>query len=75
MGAQNMGLASPHVEAFGVARGSAANVFSVLDRKPLIDSLSKEGLRPEKMTGNIEFKDIHFNYPARPDVQVYIITV
>lgn len=69
-GAQNMGLTSPHLEAFAVARGSAAAVFQVLDRVPTIDSLSTEGQKLEKVTGDIEFKDVHFKYPARKDVKV-----
>ncbi|XP_076760464.1 multi drug resistance 49 isoform X2 [Xylocopa sonorina] len=69
-GAQNMGLTSPHLEAFAVARGSAAAIFQVLDRQPAIDSLSKEGQRLPSVTGEIEFKNVHFQYPARKDVKV-----
>ncbi|KAL2727033.1 multidrug resistance protein 49 isoform X1 [Vespula squamosa] len=69
-GAQNMGLTSPHLEAFAVARGSAAAVFQVLDRVPSIDSLSKEGQKLKSVSGDIEFKDVHFRYPARRDIQV-----
>lgn len=69
-GAQNMGLTSPHLEAFAVARGSAAAIFQVLDRVPTIDSLSKEGRRLESVNGEIEFKNVEFRYPARKDVQV-----
>lgn len=69
-GAQNMGLTSPHLEAFAVARGSAAAIFQVLDRVPTIDSLSKEGRRLESVNGDIEFRNIVFRYPARKDVQV-----
>ncbi|XP_046818265.1 multidrug resistance protein homolog 49 isoform X1 [Vespa crabro] len=69
-GAQNMGLTSPHLEAFAVARGSAAAVFQVLDRVPSIDSLSKEGQKLKSVSGDIEFKDVHFRYPARKDIQV-----
>lgn len=69
-GAQNMGLTSPHLEAFAMARGSAAAVFNVIDRVPLIDSLSKEGRRLDSVNGEIEFRNITFRYPARKDVEV-----
>ncbi|KAJ9592690.1 hypothetical protein L9F63_015634, partial [Diploptera punctata] len=69
-GAMNMGLTTPHLEAFAVARGSAAFIFSVIDRVPEIDSLSKTGQKPARLCGNIEFKGVHFQYPARPEVQV-----
>ncbi|XP_050493807.1 multidrug resistance protein homolog 49-like, partial [Bombus huntii] len=69
-GAQNMGLISPHLEAFAVARGSAAAIFQVLDRVPTIDSLSKDGQKLPSVNGEIEFKNVHFQYPARKDVKV-----
>ncbi|XP_011684594.1 PREDICTED: multidrug resistance protein homolog 49 isoform X2 [Wasmannia auropunctata] len=69
-GAQNMGLTSPHLEAFAMARGSAAAVFRVIDRVPSIDSLSKEGRRLDTVNGEIEFRNVKFRYPARKDVQV-----
>ncbi|XP_049836069.1 multidrug resistance protein homolog 49-like [Schistocerca gregaria] len=69
-GAVNMGMASPHLEAFAMARGSAAAIFKVLNRRPEIDSLSEEGNCPEKCSGEIELKNVHFLYPSRPDVKV-----
>ncbi|XP_041969859.1 multidrug resistance protein homolog 49 [Aricia agestis] len=68
-GAQNVGLTAPHLEAMASARASAAAIFDVLDRKPVIDSLSNEGLRPE-LDGTLQLKDVYFRYPARPDVQI-----
>ncbi|CAG9128715.1 unnamed protein product [Plutella xylostella] len=68
-GAQNVGLTSPHLETMANARASAAAIYTVLDRKPDIDSLSTEGSRPE-LHGDIEFKNVNFRYPARADVQV-----
>ncbi|KPJ05317.1 Multidrug resistance protein-like 49 [Papilio xuthus] len=68
-GAQNVGLTSPHIEAMASARASAGAIFRVIDRKPVIDSLSTEGSKPE-LDGDLELKDVYFRYPARPDVQV-----
>ena len=70
VGAQNLGFTSPHLEAFASARGSAATLFDIIDRKPTIDSLGVNGLRPTTIVGNIDFKNIHFQYPARKDVQI-----
>ena len=39
-------------------------------QKPIIDARSSEGHVPEKMNGNIQFSDVVFHYPARPNVQV-----
>ena len=41
-------------------------------QEPKIDSRSTEGLKPEKFESDIVFDDVHFAYPARPDVQVNI---
>ncbi|XP_055387506.1 multidrug resistance protein homolog 49-like [Condylostylus longicornis] len=70
IGAQNLGLSSPHIEAFSVARGAAANIFSIIDRKPIINSLDDSGIKPKAVTGNIRFENIEFRYPSRPDIEV-----
>ena len=35
-----------------------------------IDPASGTGERPESLAGNIEFSNVVFSYPSRPDVQV-----
>ncbi|MEQ2314167.1 Multidrug resistance protein 1, partial [Ameca splendens] len=37
---------------------------------PTIDSFSETGFKPDLIKGNIEFKNIHFSYPSRPDVKI-----
>jgi len=69
-GAQNLGLTSPHLEAFATARGAASAVFSVIERQPIIDSFGECGLCPKMMVGDIDFENIQFRYPARSDVKV-----
>lgn len=70
VGAQNLGMTSPQLDAFSMATSSAKSIFSVIDRESKIDSLSPHGLRPSNISGNIEFKNVHFRYPARMDVNV-----
>ncbi|XP_035688023.1 ATP-dependent translocase ABCB1-like isoform X4 [Branchiostoma floridae] len=70
IGAMSLGQAAPNIESFAKAKGAAAFVYSVIDNEPVIDSLSEEGHRPDSLKGNIEFKDVNFTYPARPDVPV-----
>ncbi len=69
LGALNVGQASPYIEAFSIAKGSATAIFKIIDRVPSIDSFSQEGIKPG-ITGNIELRNVHFNYPARKDVEV-----
>ena len=39
-------------------------------QKPIIDASSKKGKAPEKVEGNIRFRDVVFHFPARPSVKV-----
>ncbi|KAI8515408.1 Multidrug resistance protein 1 [Branchiostoma belcheri] len=70
IGAMSLGQAAPNIESFAKAKGAAAFVYGVIDNEPMIDSMSEEGHRPDSLKGNIEFKDVHFTYPARADVPV-----
>ncbi|CAG11905.1 unnamed protein product [Tetraodon nigroviridis] len=40
------------------------------ETKPNIDSFSEDGFKPDYIKGDIEFKNIHFSYPSRPEVQI-----
>ncbi|CAD6230187.1 unnamed protein product [Miscanthus lutarioriparius] len=53
------------------ARASAISIFSILDRKSKIDSSSDDGMTLENVTGNINFNNVSFKYPSRPDVQIF----
>ncbi|XP_071033679.1 ATP-dependent translocase ABCB1 isoform X2 [Parasteatoda tepidariorum] len=65
-----IGQTSPYFEAFALAKGAAAKIFHIIERKPVIDSSSEEGLRPGSLRGVITLRDVNFNYPARKDVAV-----
>ena len=70
MASMNFGMSSPFIEAFSIAKGAGAKVFSVIDRVSPINSWSTDGECPQHMKGNISFRDIHFVYPTRSDVKV-----
>ncbi|KIH55989.1 ABC transporter, ATP-binding protein [Ancylostoma duodenale] len=70
MGSIALGQAGPQFAVLGAAQGAAASIYEVLDRKPEIDSSSKSGRRDIKIKGNIEVKNVVFNYPSRPDVPI-----
>ncbi|XP_041708101.1 ATP-dependent translocase ABCB1-like isoform X2 [Coregonus clupeaformis] len=69
-GAFAIGQTSPNVQAFASARGAAHKVYNIIDNKPHINSYSDHGHKPDVIKGNIEFNNIHFTYPSRPDVKV-----
>ncbi|XP_065886098.1 ATP-dependent translocase ABCB1-like [Dysidea avara] len=70
VGAFSLGQAAPSLQDFSVALGAAGFIYDTIDREPLIDSQSSEGLKLEKFESEIVFDNIHFTYPARPDVEV-----
>ncbi|KAE9421795.1 hypothetical protein Angca_003094, partial [Angiostrongylus cantonensis] len=70
MGSMALGQAGPQFAVLGAAQGAAASIFEVLDREPQIDSRSSTGRRGMTIKGNIDIKNVVFNYPSRPDVQV-----
>nr|XP_042130337.1 ATP-dependent translocase ABCB1 [Peromyscus maniculatus bairdii] len=70
IGAFSIGQASPNIEAFANARGAAYEIFNIIDNKPSIDSFSTSGHKPDNIKGNLEFKNIHFSYPSRKEVQI-----
>ncbi|XP_040500235.1 phosphatidylcholine translocator ABCB4 isoform X3 [Ursus maritimus] len=69
-GAVALGHASSFAPDYAKAKLSAAHLFMLLERQPLIDSYSEEGLRPDKFEGNVTFNEVVFNYPTRPDIPV-----
>uniref|UniRef100_A0A668ALR7 ATP-binding cassette, sub-family B (MDR/TAP), member 11a n=1 Tax=Myripristis murdjan TaxID=586833 RepID=A0A668ALR7_9TELE len=70
IGAMNLGQASPCLEAFASGRAAAKIIFDTIDREPEIDCLSEEGHKLDKVKGDIEFDDVTFYYPSRPEVKI-----
>lgn len=71
VGADNIAKISPFLECFSAAQGSAAAIFSIIDRQSKIDSLSTEGKTVSYgIKGDIQFENVFFHYPSRPDVPV-----
>jgi ABC-type multidrug transport system fused ATPase/permease subunit len=70
VGATQLGQAGPNMEAIATARGAAYVLYNIIERDPPIDVSSEEGEKPADVIGDIEFKDVHFSYPSRPDVKV-----
>jgi ATP-binding cassette subfamily B (MDR/TAP) protein 1 len=70
MGAFNLGNAAPKFAAFGKAQGAATKIFEAIDRQPLIPADSTDGKKLDTISGEIEFRNVNFTYPSRPDVPI-----
>ncbi|KAM7365462.1 hypothetical protein PAMP_016383 [Pampus punctatissimus] len=68
--AMNLGQASPCLEAFAAGRGAATIIFETIDREPEIDCLSEAGYKLDRVKGDIEFHNVTFYYPSRPEVKI-----
>ncbi|ORY03080.1 ABC transporter protein [Basidiobolus meristosporus CBS 931.73] len=76
LGAMSLGTASPYMSSISSAQGAAAKVYEIIERQSRIDPSADEGRRidysnPAKsLQGYIEFQDVSFTYPCRPDVPI-----
>ncbi|RMD43465.1 hypothetical protein DV735_g1651, partial [Chaetothyriales sp. CBS 134920] len=68
--AQSAGTVFSFAGDMSKAKNAAAELKHLLDRQPRIDPWSDQGAPCEHVEGNIEFRDVHFRYPTRPDVPV-----
>ena len=55
------------------AVGASEKVFEFIDRKPEIKHDSGKYI-PQSFEGRIEFKNVNFTYPSRPDAPVLKVT-
>lgn len=69
-GAQSAGTIFSFAPDMGKARHAASELKTLFDRVPEIDTWNEEGESVETMDGAIEFRDVHFRYPTRPEQPV-----
>nr|XP_014352475.1 PREDICTED: multidrug resistance protein 1-like isoform X1 [Latimeria chalumnae] len=55
---------------YAKAKSAAAHIFALLEQEPAVDGYSDKGLKPDTCNGTVEFRNISFNYPSRPDIPV-----
>ncbi|KAL7816316.1 P-loop containing nucleoside triphosphate hydrolase protein [Trichoderma aethiopicum] len=69
-GAQSAGSIFSFAPDMGKAHHAAKELKVLFDRKPTIDTWSEEGMPVTEVEGSIEFRDVHFRYPTRPEQPV-----
>lgn len=70
-GAFNVGGAVPHLKSLTEGRLAGRLAYNVIDQVPNVDP-NKKGviIEREKMIGRIEFRNVNFSYPSRPEERV-----
>ena len=69
-GAQSAGTVFSFAGDMSKAKNAAAELKLLMDRTPTIDPWSEDGETLDHVEGTLEFRDVHFRYPTRPDVSV-----
>lgn len=69
-GAQSAGTIFSFAPDMGKAKHAANELKVLFDRKPEIDSWSVDGEPLDHVEGSLEFRDVHFRYPTRPEQPV-----
>ncbi|XP_049364001.1 ABC transporter B family member 11-like [Solanum verrucosum] len=71
IGSFTLGYASPCLHAFAAGKTAAFKMFQTINRKPVIDPYDMNGQKLLDISGDIELKNIHFCYPARPQESIF----
>ncbi|KAH0733850.1 hypothetical protein KY285_009557 [Solanum tuberosum] len=70
-GSFTLGQASPCLHAFAAGKAAAFKMFQTINRKPVIDPYDMKGQKLVDISGDIELKNVHFCYPARPQESIF----
>lgn len=70
VGIIRIGQALPQVGTIVQAKLATGELLALIDQEPEQDSCSDEGQTIKKVQGKIEFTNVHFRYPSRPDKKI-----
>uniref|UniRef100_A0A8B9JY71 ATP-binding cassette, sub-family B (MDR/TAP), member 5 n=1 Tax=Astyanax mexicanus TaxID=7994 RepID=A0A8B9JY71_ASTMX len=68
--AMSIGQSSSFAPDFAKAKAAAGRILALLEKTPEIDIYSEAGDKPINFKGDIEFRDVHFFYPTRPNIKI-----
>lgn len=70
MGSINLTQAAPNLEAVSIARSAARPIYDIIERESKINPKSTKGRKLQTVKGDIEFVNVSFSYPSRPDIKI-----
>ncbi|KAM3390803.1 hypothetical protein ACQJBY_012425 [Aegilops geniculata] len=71
VGGMSLGQAFSNLGAFSKGKIAGYKLLEVIRQKPTIVHDHKDGKLLAEVHGNIEFKDVTFSYPSRPDAMIF----
>jgi ATP-binding cassette subfamily B (MDR/TAP) protein 1 len=66
-----LGSALPNLKFFSEAAVAASGIYEMIDRVPEIDSEDMSGKVLQTVSGEIQFRNVAFSYPSRPDSMIF----
>ena len=66
----SLGLAAPNFKALTEGRVAGKMAFDIIERVPKINLDDPKAAKVENLKGFIEFKNVTFSYPTRPDQKI-----
>lgn len=66
----SLGQSAPDITAFLRAKSAAYPIFKMIEKNTVNKISTKKGGKLQKVEGHIQFKDVYFSYPSRPDVVI-----
>ncbi|KAH7862550.1 hypothetical protein Vadar_006352 [Vaccinium darrowii] len=67
----SLGQAAPDISAFIRAKTAAYPIFEMIERYTISKTSSKNEGKLDQIEGHIQFNDVCFSYPSRPDVMIF----
>lgn len=68
---RSLGQAFSNLGAFSKGKAAGYKLMEIINQKPSIVQDQQDGKCLPEVTGNIEFKEVSFSYPSRPDVMIF----
>ncbi|CDW80084.1 abc transporter family protein [Stylonychia lemnae] len=66
----SLGLAAPNFKALTEGRVAGKMAYEIIERVPKINLDDPQAEQCENLTGQIEFKNVTFSYPTRPEQKI-----
>lgn len=71
VGGMSLGQSFSNLGAFSKGKAAGYKLLEIIRQKPSIIQDLSDGKFLDEVHGNIEFKDVTFSYPSRPDVIIF----